>query len=155
MILGADMFAKDYHKAASNDVIMADSGPSGISLPDDVNMGKHPVSGHLHENERKEINAPKIVPSHAPEDNFSALGQAAIDDHTASTHTKSTPFEIKEGPKLEEWIPEAYLPEVLVVYDPHGVTSFGVKKPMKIYKRLYPAPVSAGESKEGDAIQEE
>jgi hypothetical protein len=65
-------------------------------------------------------------------------------------------FEITEGPQLEEWIPEPYLPEVLIVYDPDNVLSIDtrIRSPMKIYKRVVPTPAST-QSKDGDTIKDE
>jgi hypothetical protein len=146
------MFAKERHRGASNGVT------SGTSLPHDVTSAN--ATGHVHKNDGEEISAHEIVPLHAPtcpEYISSILRKSAIYPHTATKGSGGIRFEIKEGPKLEEWIPEPYLPEVLVVYDPDGVSSFtpiGERPPMKIYKRTHPAPASTRESKEGDAIQD-
>jgi hypothetical protein len=71
--------------------------------------------------------------------------------YTRTTIRDVARFELKEGPKLEEWIPEQYLPEVLVVYDPDCVAYGTDRSQMKIYKRTHPPPASTRESKEGNA----
>ena len=152
----ANMFVVDN----PDGVTTVDLEPSDKNLPHEVmstNTGKLHNSGYVRENNGKEMSGHPIVPSqaHPRQENISVLSEAAIRAHTVTTAYGSNRFEIEEGPKLEEWIPEEYLPEVLVVYDPDGVSSFRSKQPMKIYRRKYPAPASTRESKEGDDVQSE
>ena len=151
------MFAED---DPANGVAAGDSSePSGTNFQHDATstgMGRHPACEHVHENDDgKEANAGEFasLPTDAPacQEHLSPLCEAAIGTPTttAANNSESPWF---DGPKLEEWIPEAYLPEVLVIYDPDGVSSFGsTKPPLKIYKRFLPKPASTGQSTERNA----
>jgi hypothetical protein len=148
------MSAKDKHKGTSNGVTQADSAPSGTNVPHDMTSTN--AIEHVLENDGKEMNAHEIGPSHDSTCISSILRKAAIYPHAVNNGCGNIQFEIDEGPKLEEWIPEPYLPEVLVVYDPDGVTSYERDRPpMRIYKRKHHAPASTRESKEGDAMKDE
>lgn len=112
----------------------------------------------VHENDGNEMNGHETASSctpTCPEHISSILRKYAIYPQVPIGNNRGIRFEIKEGPKLEEWIPESYLPEVLVVYDPDGVSSFGSKSPpMKIYRRTHPAPTLSRKSEEGNAVRD-
>jgi hypothetical protein len=146
--LPTDVFAKVDHSGASNDAAKVDSESSDINVPHDVTCTN--ALAQVHENDGKEMNNDKTVSSHAL---TCAKHIPPIPGmYTCTTTIYGARFEVKEGPKLEEWIPEQYLPEVLVVYDPDRVL-LGPES-VKIYKRTHPPPASTGESKEGNAVHD-
>ena len=68
---------------------------------------------------------------------------------------QSAPSNERLPPKLEEFIPKEYLPDVLLVHDPQGVTAGEERRPSDgdirfeagvpiRYKRMYPEPMTDG-----------
>jgi hypothetical protein len=142
------VFAKADHSGASNGVTKADSELSGIHFVPHEVTGTNALA-QVHGNDGKEKNNHETISSHTP--TYPKHIPPIPGMYTRTTIRDVARFELKEGPKLEEWIPEQYLPEVLVVYDPDCVAYGTDRSQMKIYKRTHPPPASTRESKEGNA----
>lgn len=84
-------------------------------------------------------------PSKDPENTLVAMDEVSAKGNIP----EKSPFSISEIPKLEEFIPIAYFPDVLHVHDPHSVTTATVQSygytpranaegPPIVYKRVFP-----------------
>ncbi|RPD61823.1 hypothetical protein L226DRAFT_506637 [Lentinus tigrinus ALCF2SS1-7] len=100
------------------------------------------------------------MPADLSEDSVSedSKPSAATEAAKASLPLPRNPFLVNDLPKLEEFIPEEYLPDILMVHDLHNVTN--AKKPGRSdvvpikYKRFYPAPSKDSREEEGSAKKE-
>ena len=79
-----------------------------------------------------------LTDDNGPEDEKSAEGETPADDHGMTPLPGM--FSVQDLPKLEEFIPEALFPDVLLVHDPQRLTNREPPdgdEPVK-YKRIYP-----------------